>query len=359
MLLVADFSPLRVPTAWVMNVAAALDQPTPPVESEGGLGNDGGEGEELSQKSGSTVSASPSGPIPLVQVDAHNIVPVWEASPKLEYGARTLRGKLSSRLAEFLTPIPPLAANPPGHLDCPPVNWAAALASLQVDRSVPEIGSITPGTAAGYQAVDAFIGMVTLLTHSYYSLHLLPPYALPARWAQSSGCAGTPRSATTRTAGPSRACRPTCTSGRSRPRPRCCGSKLHVWRMAGAWTPSWRSAWCAESCRTTSASVSYLSAGFFLTKCVYKPLNFTHHHCDTDNHAHYDSLQGLYGWARDTLHTHAADPRPHLYTLQQLEAGHTHDDLWNASQLQMTREGKMQVRATVIQCRTYLPCARV
>jgi hypothetical protein len=166
MLVVADFSPLRVPTAWVKNVAAALDHPMPPVESEGAFGSDNGEGEQLSQKSGSTVSASPSGPIPLVQVDAHNIVPVWEASPKLEYGARTLRGKLSARLAEFLTPIPPLAANPPGHLDCPPVDWAAALASLQVDRSVPEIASITPGTAAGYQAVDAFIGTVTLPTHS-------------------------------------------------------------------------------------------------------------------------------------------------------------------------------------------------
>ena len=29
--------------------------------------------------------------VPLYQVDAHNIVPVWMASPKREVGARTLR----------------------------------------------------------------------------------------------------------------------------------------------------------------------------------------------------------------------------------------------------------------------------
>ena len=67
-----------------------------------------------------------------------------------------------------------------------------------------------------------------------------------------------------------------------------------------------------------------------------------------DNHAHYDSLQGLYGWARDTLTLHSADPRARLYTLAQLEAGDTHDDLWNAAQLQMVRVGKMHVRTVMI-----------
>lgn len=32
--------------------------------------------------------------IPMWQVDAHNIVPCWVASDKLEYGARTIRGKI-------------------------------------------------------------------------------------------------------------------------------------------------------------------------------------------------------------------------------------------------------------------------
>lgn len=40
---------------------------------------------------------------------------------------------------------------------------------------------------------------------------------------------------------------------------------------------------------------------------------------------------------------HSADPRPIVYTRDQLEGGMTHDDLWNAAQLQMVQEGKMQV----------------
>lgn len=62
----------------------------------------------------------------------------------------------------------------------------------------------------------------------------------------------------------------------------------------------------------------------------------------TDN-PQYDSLEGCYEWARETLRTHSADPRPILYTRDELEAGMTYDDLWNASQMQMVQEGKMHV----------------
>ena len=40
--------------------------------------------------------------IPMHEVDAHNVVPVWEASDKREYGARTIRTKIHKRLPEFL-----------------------------------------------------------------------------------------------------------------------------------------------------------------------------------------------------------------------------------------------------------------
>ena len=76
MALVTDFSPLRVGLGWARAVAGVLD--------------------ETPTASGSLV--------PLVQVDAHNVVPCWETSPKQEYGARTIRSKIQARLAEFLTP---------------------------------------------------------------------------------------------------------------------------------------------------------------------------------------------------------------------------------------------------------------
>ena len=36
--------------------------------------------------------------VSLHQVDAHNIVPIWEASDKQEYGARTIRSLGISRI---------------------------------------------------------------------------------------------------------------------------------------------------------------------------------------------------------------------------------------------------------------------
>lgn len=50
--------------------------------------------------------------IPVIQVDAHNIVPCWVASDKQEYSARTIRNKINNKLSEFLTEFPPVIKHP-------------------------------------------------------------------------------------------------------------------------------------------------------------------------------------------------------------------------------------------------------
>lgn len=55
----------------------------------------------------------------------------------------------------------------------------------------------------------------------------------------------------------------------------------------------------------------------------------------------YDRLSGCPSWALKTLAEHAGDPRPHRYTAEELEAGRTHDPLWNASQIEMVATGRM------------------
>jgi len=55
----------------------------------------------------------------------------------------------------------------------------------------------------------------------------------------------------------------------------------------------------------------------------------------------YDSLKRLPAWARETLDRHAADRRPYRYRRAELEAGETHDPLWNAAQREMVVHGKM------------------
>ena len=56
---------------------------------------------------------------------------------------------------------------------------------------------------------------------------------------------------------------------------------------------------------------------------------------------HADSLGGAADWARESLELHSTDEREYLYTWKELEKGETHDDLWNAAQLQLVREGTM------------------
>jgi deoxyribodipyrimidine photo-lyase len=55
----------------------------------------------------------------------------------------------------------------------------------------------------------------------------------------------------------------------------------------------------------------------------------------------YDQFESLPPWAIRTLDAHAADPRPHLYSLDQFTRAATHDPLWNAAQRQLVTEGRV------------------
>jgi deoxyribodipyrimidine photo-lyase len=55
----------------------------------------------------------------------------------------------------------------------------------------------------------------------------------------------------------------------------------------------------------------------------------------------YDNWECAAPWARKTLIEHAGDPRPHRYSLEQLERAETGDDLWNAAQREMVHTGWM------------------
>ncbi len=55
----------------------------------------------------------------------------------------------------------------------------------------------------------------------------------------------------------------------------------------------------------------------------------------------YDSLESLPDWARETMREHVDDKREYIYSLEELEAGETHDELWNAAQREMVLTGEM------------------
>ncbi|UCH30694.1 MAG: deoxyribodipyrimidine photolyase, partial [Myxococcales bacterium] len=56
----------------------------------------------------------------------------------------------------------------------------------------------------------------------------------------------------------------------------------------------------------------------------------------------YDRYESLPEWARKSLELHEADPREHLYTLEQLENAETHDRVWNAAQTELLETGRLQ-----------------
>lgn len=63
--------------------------------------------------------------------------------------------------------------------------------------------------------------------------------------------------------------------------------------------------------------------------------NMTSH---TDDYDRYESLPD---WARKTLEDHLSDKRQHVYSLEEFEQAATHDELWNAAQTQLLREGRI------------------
>lgn len=58
------------------------------------------------------------------------------------------------------------------------------------------------------------------------------------------------------------------------------------------------------------------------------------------NH-NYDKLAAAPDWAKETLDKHRDDPRYEVYELSELEQAKTHDDLWNASQMELLKFGKI------------------
>lgn len=55
----------------------------------------------------------------------------------------------------------------------------------------------------------------------------------------------------------------------------------------------------------------------------------------------FDRYESLPRWALETLEEHAQDPRPVLYSVEELEAAETHDPIWNASQRQLVSDGRI------------------
>ena len=81
-----------------------------------------------------------------------------------------------------------------------------------------------------------------------------------------------------------------------------------------------------------------LKADAFLEELIVRrelAFNFVRHTGD------YDSLDVLPDWVQKTMAAHRRDEREAVYTREQFERAETHDDLWNATQQELLRRGKI------------------
>ncbi|PKA60033.1 Deoxyribodipyrimidine photo-lyase [Apostasia shenzhenica] len=241
---------------------------------------------EICERVGSTIT--------VYEVDAHNVVPVWTASDKLEYSAKTIRSKIQRLLPEFLVDFPNLpkpdvewsAGDPPD------VDWDDLITEvLREGGGVPEIEWCQPGEDAAMEMLMG--GKEGFLTKRLSNFHIDRNDPLKPK------------------------------------RLSCLSPYLHFGQIS------------AQRCALEARKVrkSHLQAvDVFLEELIVRREladNFCYYQ------PHYDSLQGAWEWARRTLMDHAADKREHLYTLDELEKAKTADLLWNASQLEMVHYGKM------------------
>ena len=261
-LLVKDFDPLRTKRQWTDSVAKGIE-------------------------------------IPLYEVDAHNIVPCWSASPKQEFSARTFRPKIHHALDEFLEEYPPLRKHPvswKGEIGEPFRNalhfftrnsMEYILRSLKVD-TLPEADWIKPGEKAAYQVLSRFLDRKM----SHYAE------------ARNNPAVG----------------------GQSNLSP-----YLHFGHIS-----SQRVALEVRRIRERAEELS--SPDAFLEELIVRR-ELSDNFCFYN--AYYDSFEGFPEWAKKTLNAHRKDKREYLYTREQFEQGETHDVLWNAAQLEMVKRGKM------------------
>lgn len=95
--------------------------------------------------------------VPVIQVDAHNIVPVWVTSDKQEYAARTIRNKINSKLGQYLTEYPPLIRHPHKSVlnNVSKPDWINCWKHVDIEE-LADVDWATPGYKGAVRQLETF-----------------------------------------------------------------------------------------------------------------------------------------------------------------------------------------------------------
>ncbi len=270
---VCDFSPLRIPRNWRDQVA---------------------------QKTQDQNCA-------LIEVDGHNIVPVWQSSNKQEYSARTIRPKINRQLKAWLTEFPALLPQDAKFSESQQAvlrkfgwkGWDASSdhpLAAEINAKISVLGGVDTrlvpsGSAAALQGMRSFIkdSLANYEERNDPNQKVTSGLSAYLHFGQISA---------QRIA-------------------------LEVVRSTGVIPGDPAAEGPAAEFLEELIVRRELADNF----CFYNPF--------------YDSFEGFPNWANKTLNAHRSDPRSWRYRDEQLALGKTHDDLWNAAQQELVANGSM------------------
>ncbi len=245
----------------------------------------------------------------MIMVDAHNIVPIWIASDKQEYGAYTLRPKIHKLLPEYLDEFPVVKKHPVTYSEkVPSINWKKILGTSEVDKKNTSVTWIIPGEQHAKKALHDFIKNKL---HEYGTFR-----NDPLADAQSN-------------------LSPYLHYGMIAPQHVAMEVIKHVKFPIQKILDSVKNKASVDTDRPLSL-VDH--AGAFLEELIVRR-ELADNFCWYNNH--YDTVEGFPDWAKKSHHRFRNDKREYVYTLKQFEHAKTHDELWNAAQLEMVNTGKM------------------
>jgi deoxyribodipyrimidine photo-lyase len=246
--LITDLDPLKIKRLWKKNICDAAD-------------------------------------IPVFEVDAHNIVPCFQASIKQEFGAYTIRPKIHRLLNEYLVEFPEITTRRATSFCRLKTDWEVLENTLQYDQSVPEVDWILPGEIKAQEQLENFLSDGLSRYNSerndpnINALSDLSPY-------------------------------------------------LHFGHISAQRI-------ALEILKRFTRNEN--TDAFLEELIVRRELSDNYCFFNLD----YDNLSRIPDWASKTLNEHRNDEREYLYRETEFELAKTHDPLWNAAQKQMVITGKM------------------
>ena len=230
--------------------------------------------------------------IPVYAVDSNGVIPMSKFGRE-EYAAYTIRPKINKLLANYLTPLQNehIKTSSIGiDLDCPETiitseNIGTLVSECAIDHTVAPSDFYRGGTANGRERLKKFVD------------EILPDYD----------------------------------SARNKP-DRDGSSRLSSYLHFGFLSPVEIALAVLHADAPQESKDAYLEELIVRRELSY---NMTRHN------EGYDSLAALPAWVQRTMREHVNDERQYTYSLEQLEMGKTHDELWNAATREMVATGEM------------------